>query len=287
MLDIIDASDTNCLSISYPNVTTIILPNGLLTIGDYAFFNMKHLTDIHTTDATAQNNDIYFPNLLKSFGKGCFQGCKNLIKNIHFGEKVKEICDSAFRITIDDYQATEQKFIFDDFDKTYLTKYERSAFSIDVNDLYVDRYKQQVKTRKVQFYPDAIFESQLMLHETTGGFFASIHQHGEETYSYDSILKTDRYYNSIQQIANETTNHLYLSDSQLKYMLKYNVILSKSELFQVEFITNKINDQSSELTNNVSKLQLKVDNLQTMIFIGSVILTTTFVCNMVVLYKRK
>lgn len=81
-----------------PLITTIVLPNGLLTIGDYAFQDCINLTSVK------------IPTSVIAIGMSAFDGCDKLI-NINVPKQVTRICKYAFRgITNVNYNGSEKRY---------------------------------------------------------------------------------------------------------------------------------------------------------------------------------
>ncbi len=69
---------------SYSNISSVVLPEGLTTIGNYAFANCEALTA------------VTFPSTLKSIGTGSFYGCDTLTAVKLSATALNSIGDNAF-----------------------------------------------------------------------------------------------------------------------------------------------------------------------------------------------
>ncbi|MDD4729076.1 MAG: leucine-rich repeat protein [Dysgonamonadaceae bacterium] len=68
------------------NISTIILPDGLITIGDYAFYRCSGLS-----------GSLILPTGVTEIGKRAFRDCSNLTGDLIFSDNVISIGEAAFR----------------------------------------------------------------------------------------------------------------------------------------------------------------------------------------------
>jgi hypothetical protein len=264
--------------------TKIILPSTLIELGPNVFKGMTALTDINIYDMknlTSIGDNCFegcveldecfkkineyeeiLPSTLKTLGYMCFNGCnklgkivpnlpgvQNTGKTLHIPKSITTLGGEGGTFTGTKYI----KIIFDDFDNTNLKSLDNSMFSQPID---------------IQFYPEIVFKSNLFIYnqdeKSVNKWFAST-----------NVVLDD--YNTIKQIAEDP--RLYLTDYEFKYMLKNNEILTEYQIRSQK----KIDD----IKTTINKLEKEQHKLKTMVFTGFVVvLTTSFVYNMIVLYKR-
>lgn len=76
----------------------VILPQGLISIGESAFANCKRLSFIGIYDPSLRERGSYskFPDSLTSIGKCAFEWCESLYGTIILPDNIKVICNKTF-----------------------------------------------------------------------------------------------------------------------------------------------------------------------------------------------
>jgi len=300
------------------NVTNIKLPSTLLTLGPNVFKGMTSLQTINLGDTQItdigencfegciklnscfgkfnnKEDEEILPSTLKRIGDECFKGCvklglvdpndANIRKTLHIPKSITALGMAGFKGT------RYKKIVFEDFDHTFLTRFDNNTFT--------SGNRASDTTIKIVFYEDGPeFVSNMFIYNEDNGekkkdtwFADNLTQTLENGNSIVNIAENDVYYNTVKQISNGTPDHLYLTDKEFKFMLKYNFILSDNETPQASVIINQINKKSEELQKYTDTKLINVQqdqrNFKTIVITGFAVITTAVLCNAIVLYKRK
>jgi len=279
--------------------TTIILPSTLIELGQNVFKGMTCLETINLGDTKIEDigescfegcaalNDCFnkfngdeeiLPSTLKIIGDKCFNGCislgivdpkrANTSKTLHIPKSITTLGGEGGTFV----GAKYKKMVFVDFYNTVLTRFDNNMFTDPID---------------VQFFPGVTFKSNLFIYNENEENPGSQKPERKDKWFANNLTgiidEKNLYYKTIKKISNpdDKNKNECLTDSQFKFMLKYNVILSDSETPLADVIINQTNKKSEELKQELS-------TFKTMVFTGFVVvLTTSFVCNMLIIYKRK